>query len=365
MLYVTYVGGDFFPGHRFYVPEIPMFALLVGGAVDVIWRFVRSDRVKPFFGRVGLTNQAVAGFGFAAGSVLLGVVWFRGIEMGPIQGEVIAWRDNLRAHRRLLQWVGANKTEGATFATCLIGHTGYYSETRVIDVCGVLDPEVARKHVANFGKGQAGHEKIAKPDYIFAKRPTYVGLRVLHGDLYRRGYFLDASVPEDTFEGLWVRDTLPERGQFLEDTRIRFERGEAIGWSKTGDAFFEFPSYRNHRGQGEIVGAWGGFANSFHPTLANQPTGTLRSTPFELRGDLLVFRLAGGRHPARLTVSLFVDDQRVHTTTGNQGDMMSRRSWDIRPYRGKRAVFEINDQVSEVWGYLAVDEIVQWVPHSR
>jgi len=176
---------------------------------------------------------------------------------------------------------------------------------------------------------------------------------------------LDASVPKNTFEGLWVRDTLPERGHYLEDTHIRFERGESVGWTRTGEAFFEFPAYRRHRGQGEIVGAWGGFANSFHPTRHNLPTGNLRSTPFELRGDLLVFRMAGGRNPERLTVNLLIDGRRVFTTTGNQGDMMSRRAWDIGPYRGKRAVFEIDDQVSEVWGYLAVDEIVQWAAGPR
>jgi hypothetical protein len=45
--------------------------------------------------------------------------------------------------------------------------------------------------------------------------------------------------------------------------------------------------------------------------------------------------------------------------------MMSRRAWDIRPYRGKPAVFEIDDQLSDVWGYLAVDEIVQWANGPR
>src|ERR1044071_7168416 len=125
--------------------------------------------------------------------------------MGPIQGEVITWRDNLRAHKRMLQWVGQHKRPGETFATCLIGHTGYYTEMPVIDVCGVLDPVIARKHVANFGKGQAGHEKIAPADYIFAKNPTYVGLNVLHGDLWRRGYFLNADIPAGTFEGLWEK----------------------------------------------------------------------------------------------------------------------------------------------------------------
>src|SRR5262245_24376589 len=149
--YVTYVGGDFFPGHRFYVPELPHFALLVGAAVDVIDRFTKSERAARLLARFEAGPREVAGFGFAAAIGVLVLVYVRGIEMGPLQGEVITWRDNLRAHRRMLQWVGQHKPEGASFATCLIGHTGYYSETRVIDVCGVLDPVVAKRHVKNFG----------------------------------------------------------------------------------------------------------------------------------------------------------------------------------------------------------------------
>jgi len=365
IFYVTYVGGDFFPGHRFYVPEIPQFALLVGGAVDVLWQIVRSERAARLVARLKVSPQAVAGFGFAAAISVLAIVWFRGIAMGPLQGEVLTWRDNLRAHRRSLQWIGQHKREGETFATCLIGHAGYYTEMRIIDVCGVLDPVVARKHVANFGKGQAGHEKIAQADYIFAKHPSYVGLRVLHGDLYRRGYFLEGDLPENTFEGVWKLDTLPARGHYLPGTELHFDRGSELGWTVSGEAFATFPSYRNYPGQGEITGAWGGFANSFHPTLGTRATGSLESPPIELRGDLFVFRMAGGRDPERLTVSLVIDGKRAFTTTGQNGDMMSRRAWDIRPYRGKTAVFQIEDRLSEAWGYLAVDEIAQWVEDPK
>jgi hypothetical protein len=362
--YVTYVGGDFFPGHRFYVPELPHFALLIGAAVDVIYRFTQSKRPASLLANINAGPREVAGFGFAAAIAALLVVYVRGLEMGPLQGEIITWRDNLRAHRRMLQWVGKNKPEGASFATCLIGHTGYFSETHVIDVCGVLDPVVARRHVKNFGKGQAGHEKIADADYIFKKRPTYVGLRVLHGDLYRRGYFLNADIPDHTFEGVWQLDTLPDRGHYLEETRLDFERAREHGWTANGTAFADFPAYRNHAGQGELTGAWAAFANSFHPTLGTRATGTLRSPEFALLGDLLVFRMAGGRDPERLVVRLVVDGAPVFTTTGDDGDMMSRRSWDIRSYRGKRAVFEIEDRKLENWGYLAVDEIVQWTANQ-
>ncbi|HEX6763829.1 MAG TPA: hypothetical protein VF103_00090, partial [Polyangiaceae bacterium] len=97
VFYVTYVGGDFFPGHRFYVPEIPQFYLLVAGAVDVLWRFVRTDRVTRVLARLQAGPSTVAGFGYAGAIAALAVVWFRGVDMGPIQGEVLTWRENLRA----------------------------------------------------------------------------------------------------------------------------------------------------------------------------------------------------------------------------------------------------------------------------
>ena len=33
LLYVVYVGGDFMPGHRFLVPDLPLMGLLMGAAV--------------------------------------------------------------------------------------------------------------------------------------------------------------------------------------------------------------------------------------------------------------------------------------------------------------------------------------------
>lgn len=358
--YVTYVGGDFFPGHRFYVPEIPQFALLVAAGVHALGRLATREGVAQRLGRLRIGPREVTGLGVVAAAVAVGLVWTRGLELGPIRGEVLAWRENLRSHRRVMQWMKQHARPGESMATCLIGHAGYYTGLRIIDVCGVLDPVVAHREVKNFGKGQAGHEKIAQADYIFEKHPTYVGLRILHGDLYRRGYFLDGNVPQGTFEGVWTRDTLPERAHRVEGTRIGFDRGDEFGWTVRGDSFFEFPAFRNHRGQGDITGASGGFANSFHPELGTKTVGLLVSPQFQLRGDLLVFRMAGGRDDVRLSARLVIDERTVLSTTGNNGDMMSRREWDIRPYRGKMATFEISDQAKDGWGYIAVDEIEQW-----
>jgi hypothetical protein len=101
--------------------------------------------------------------------------------------------------------------------------------------------------------------------------------------------------------------------------------------------------------------------NSFQPRLGNAATGTLRSPPFTLIGDLLVFRMSGGKDRERLRASLWIDGKRVFSATANENDIMGRRSWKIRPYRGKSAIFEVVDASTEPWGYVAVDDIVQWV----
>jgi fructan beta-fructosidase len=79
-----------------------------------------------------------------------------------------------------------------------------------------------------------------------------------------------------------------------------------------------------------------------------------------LLGDELLLRLAGGDEPALLHVDLWVDGNRVFSSSGRNGDGMSRRSWDIRPYRGRKAELEIVDGSVDDWGYIAVDEILQW-----
>jgi hypothetical protein len=146
----------------------------------------------------------------------------------------------------------------------------------------------------------------------------------------------------------------------LPDTRVNFDSGPPAGWSATGSAFEHWPSQSRWSGQGELIGSSGSFVNTFHPSLGTTATGTLTSAPFELRGDLLLFRLGGGKDAANLRVELLVDGVVTHSATGRRGDQLSRREWDISSLRGKRAVLRLVDNASDAWGYLALDEIVQW-----
>jgi len=352
--YVVYVGGDFFSGHRFFVPLLPLFALLTTvGAADA-WQLLA--RAQPGSKLPGLVAQVAA-----IGAVWsLGVVFQRGLVMGPLTLEVRAWGDNLTRHTRLFRWLEHNKLPGASVANSLIGHTGFYADTRVIDLCGVIDPLTAHAAVKDFGKGMAGHEKLASPERILAQHPTYIALGAVYPDLWPHGYFLRDDVPENSLEGIWEKDLLPSSGAFLTGTHVSFDGPRPEGWRASGTAFESWPSRGHWAGQGEVVGSSDGFVNSYHPTLGTRATGTLTSAPFELLGDLLVFRLAGGKDPQKLHADLIVNEQTVSTTTGHQGDLMSRRAWDVRRFQHQLATFRIVDEATDAWGYIAVDELVQW-----
>jgi hypothetical protein len=362
-LYVAYVGGDFMPGHRFFVPELPLFGLLLAAGADVLFSLDRREVFRRFLEQIGLGRAFVAGFvsvAVLAGFALLAVNQREG---GAIEMAIRSWRDDHSRQRRLMSFLKERVAPGSTFATGLIGHTGFLGDFRVIDTYAIIDPVIAHREVPNFGRGQVGHEKAASVDYILAKKPDYIGVYVLAADLWQHGYYLDVDLPPDTVDGVWTRDTRHERGEFVR----RFDFETRASFRATGRAFDDFPARGSRRGQGAIVGARGGFVNSFHPTLGNTATGTLTSPAFVLQGDELSFRIAGGADPERLKLALVIEGREVLKATGRKSDAMGRRAWDIRPYRGQRASLTIVDAATEAWGYLAVDEIDEWraVPASK
>lgn len=359
LVYVAYVGGDFMGGHRFLAPEVPMMALLVAAAVARLWDLANHAVTGRFLRGFSLSREHVAGFGMAlvVGGLLL--LHARGRERNALDIDIESWRDVHSRQEKLLTWLRGVRPTNATFATGLIGHTGFYGDVRVIDTFGIIDPVVARREVKTLGRGHAGHEKAATVDEVLAKKPTYVGIYVLATDLWKRGYYLDTDVPRDTVPGVWVRDVLAERGSVVPGTRLDFEQGRAGGFVASGRAFEAWPARGNEVGQGVVQGAEGAFLNSFHASLQNRAMGTLVSAPFELKGDHLVFRLAGGEDLERLHVALRVDDTVVRRATGKNSDVMGRVDWDIRPFRRKTARLELRDDSAEPWGYIAVDAIAQ------
>lgn len=357
--YVAYVGGDFFSGHRFFVAQWPLFAIAIGAGSFALLQLAERPRVEAVLGRVGLSSDYLAGVLAFGAVVTLSVIWSWGREFGPLALEIKPWRDNLRRNKQLATWFREHSAKDASIATCLIGHTGLFSERRIIDLCGVIDPVIAHLQVKDFGQGKAGHEKKATPEYLLGLRPTYIIDGYVPADYWSHGYFLSAAPPPRSITEVWERDTLSERGRRVPSTAFHFD---ALGsdWTRSGTAFSDAPSRGSRNGQGAMRGAVGAFVNSFHPTLGDRASGTLRSPPFRIEGDRITLRVAGGEDPERLHVSLSVDGKRVFSETGRTSDLFTRRTWNTQPYRDKLAVLEVVDSATGGFGYIALDEVEQW-----
>lgn len=358
-LYVVKVGGDFYPGHRFYVVLIPALGLLLGHVVYGLSDAARwlGDRTRRLRFLPVVTNLALL-----AGIVALGTRWLQlGLTRGPIKTEVRAWGKFVDDNKRFMQWLGTRVEPGDALLIGDIGSGGMYTNARIIDYYGVIDPEIAHQDVPSLGRGKAGHEKMASFQYVMDQKPRFMKWGYLHGDFWQHGYYFDTLIPHGMNQpGLWVRDELLETGRYLDATRIGFEPGDYPGWAAIGDAFQRWPTIGTPSNQLPVTGAKGYYLSSFSPELGDRATGRLISAPFSLIGDKLVMRVAGGRHPDKLRVSLLVDGQRVGNATGNDVEHFGRRVMDIAPYRGKAGVLEVVDDEPGSWGHIMVDEVVQW-----
>jgi hypothetical protein len=142
-------------------------------------------------------------------------------------------------------------------------------------------------------------------------------------------------------------------------SRFGFSSAEWPALRREGKAFGNGPLLAAPANQQEIFGFDGPFASSFPLAGGDGPTGTLR-LPLTVQGDVLTFRIGGGRDPQHERVSLLVDGEVVATATGCNSEILGRRAWNVRPYKGKQVTVEMVDASSGGWGHVLVDEIEEW-----
>jgi hypothetical protein len=350
--YVIYVGGDFYSGHRFLIALTPMFGLLVAASIDSLLARVPNSKWQTLvLGAVAFT---------AAVAIRAGT-----LEGGPGVLEIQVWDRVVDLQVRTMRWLHDRVRSGASMALGDIGGAGFFADLKVLDVYGVVDPQIAHKQVANFGTGKPGHEKVATPDEIMAHEPTYIKWGFVSLPTPPPGYFIFNDFPPSIpLEALSVKDDL-EQGHALAEGAFHFTPGELAGWTREGDAFADAPTIRPVPGQAPTTGALGPFVDSFAGTAGDAAQGRLLSPAFTLRGDRMRLRVGGGRDPLHLRVSLLVDGEQRFSETGTNYDTLGRREWDIAPFRGKTARIEIVDSSTGTWGHILVDEIEQWVGASR
>jgi len=157
---------------------------------------------------------------------------------------------------------------------------------------------------------------------------------------------------------------VPSRASTAEDILISdFEAADYGDWKVEGTAFGKAPAKGTLGGQMQVTGFEGkGLVNTF--LGGDKPTGKLTSPEFTIERDYIKFLIGGGGHKGKTCMNLLIDGQIVLTATGPNtqpggSEFLNWENWDVRKYKGKKAVLQIVDDASEGWGHINVDQISQ------
>ena len=158
-------------------------------------------------------------------------------------------------------------------------------------------------------------------------------------------------VADKNMLGQSASEFVPE-GKIIAD----FE-GETYGdWKVTGDAFGPGPAKGKFPNQNPVDGYKGErLVNSFFN--GDETTGTLTSPEFAVTKPFLNFLIGGGSQK-ETRMDLWVDGKVVRTASGDDGERLSWRAWDVRELLGKSAKLQIVDEAKGGWGHISIDQIM-------
>ncbi len=128
--------------------------------------------------------------------------------------------------------------------------------------------------------------------------------------------------------------------------------------TNAGSAFSGKPSSGNTPNQQVVKGFSGKkLINTFDPSGDGQ-TGVLQSASISINKRYLKFQVGGGSDPEKTAVRLQIGDKIIETAVGAQTETLQEKIWDLKKYKGKKAVIQIVDQATEGWGHILADQFV-------
>lgn len=89
----------------------------------------------------------------------------------------------------------------------------------------------------------------------------------------------------------------------------------------------------------------------------DQHTGTLTSPEFIIKKKFITFLIAGGNHPNKVGIKLFIEGKEVLSFTGYGSLDLEEEFFDTKKYMGKKAKIQIFDNHTGGWGFIAIDNI--------
>ncbi len=158
--FVVVAGGDWMYHYRFFAHVLPVLAALVTVGLDTILAYPRPGTLQAL-----LVHASVA---LVVLATLLGV---GNTELRVARIVLPAVRSHnylSQNYEELGMWFLENAPEDATIAVSDVGAVGYFSERRILDMFGLIDPHIARL------RGRMHYK--ADPRYVLSREPDYIVL---------------------------------------------------------------------------------------------------------------------------------------------------------------------------------------------
>ncbi len=154
-----------------------------------------------------------------------------------------------------------------------------------------------------------------------------------------------------------------------------FEYGNLTNWTEEGGKAFQRqptfgdnPIMRARQLGSNLEGSYwiGTFENRNKPSVragrvqTDGPVGQLRSIPFTIKKNNITFLVGGGNGTRDVGVMLLVDDRETlfekPDGKGYDRETMTRRTWDVSKWKGKKGQIVIMDNSSGSWGHINADD---------
>ncbi|MEW6536319.1 MAG: hypothetical protein AB1454_11970 [Candidatus Auribacterota bacterium] len=162
-LYVISVGGDIFPGYRFFVPLLPVL-------YAALFLFLDSCRNFPY------RNTLIT-------AALICILSILAVQMYIRDDYRNLYKDKVSPVGKTIGiWMRKNLPSNTVIALNAVGAIPYFSRLKTIDMLGLTDPYLAH-NVQKSGSGWAGHE-IGDGNYVLSRQPDIIILTGPWGSRY-------------------------------------------------------------------------------------------------------------------------------------------------------------------------------------
>jgi tetratricopeptide (TPR) repeat protein len=162
--YIVAIGGDVLYVHRFWLPILPIAALLVARGLTAVLEIAAARRrARPPFVPAGTIVLALALAGIGLAKNWESIQYRRQQEIGFVFNM-----------KQTGLWLKDNLPPGARIAITTVGAIGYYSDLNVIDMLGLTDREIARESEMIEGLSDTWREIKYSAVSVLRRRPDAI-----------------------------------------------------------------------------------------------------------------------------------------------------------------------------------------------